>query len=394
LNANNTAQHVVIGDSDFEIFATVKNTGTVDIPAGDVIEVRASMFDYTNANTPFSRDTVFISSGIAAQGTSNVSLNLNLPTNKPGNYRVSVEAVLTGDQVLGNNFITGEVLVVDTAGGQIEIGYDRFQRGFRQFAGAFPPFQFPGVDGINTNLRVGQFLESPIYPIEIKQLEFDLFSFNAARKLGFTATMFADDGPNGGPGTQLFTGTVNGADIFMFQGQVTSVPINLPTPILLEEGGVYIRFELEENTDGELYNGLVIDEDGPASFRTYEITGGAWAPYRNAPNSDFAIRLNADIIRQPDSRSNPLANNLALGQNYPNPVVSKTHIPYQLAVGADVVIEIRNMAGQLVERRDLGYQAPGDHLYSLSTANMASGTYTYSLNAGGVIKSQRMVVAH
>ena len=92
----------------------------------------------------------------------------------------------------------------------------------------------------------------------------------------------------------------------------------------------------------------------------------------------------------------------ALLRNYPNPFNPETWIPYQLAASAKVVLTIYDMNGQLVRRLALGHQAAGMY-QSRSRAVywdgrnqfgefVASGLYFYTLTAGDLTATRRMVI--
>ena len=92
-----------------------------------------------------------------------------------------------------------------------------------------------------------------------------------------------------------------------------------------------------------------------------------------------------------------LPNGFALGANYPNPFNPATVIPYELAAGAHVRLEVFNLLGQRVATLVNGYQAAGSHTATWTATNAAgqavsAGVYLYRLTAGSAAATGRMVL--
>ncbi len=92
----------------------------------------------------------------------------------------------------------------------------------------------------------------------------------------------------------------------------------------------------------------------------------------------------------------------ALLPNYPNPFNPETWIPYDLARDADVHIHIYNLKGETVRQLSLGFQTVGTYRTSSRAAYwdgcnsvgepVASGVYFYTLRAGKVKATRKMVI--
>jgi len=92
----------------------------------------------------------------------------------------------------------------------------------------------------------------------------------------------------------------------------------------------------------------------------------------------------------------------SLEQNYPNPFNPETWIPYKLTDGANVKIQIYNVAGKLVRILDLGYKDAGSYLERKKAAywngrnelgeQVASGVYFYIMKAGKFTATKKMVI--
>ena len=88
--------------------------------------------------------------------------------------------------------------------------------------------------------------------------------------------------------------------------------------------------------------------------------------------------------------------------NYPNPFNPETWIPYDLAKASDVRITIYNLKGESVKRLKVGFQAAGTYRTQSRAAYwdgcnsigepVASGVYFYTLQAGHVRVSRKMVI--
>ena len=92
----------------------------------------------------------------------------------------------------------------------------------------------------------------------------------------------------------------------------------------------------------------------------------------------------------------------ALLPNYPNPFNPETWIPYDLAQGTDVDIDIYNLKGEIIRKLNLGYQDAGTYRTKEKAAywdgrnsdgeQVASGQYFYSLNTVNVKAIRQLVV--
>lgn len=109
-------------------------------------------------------------------------------------------------------------------------------------------------------------------------------------------------------------------------------------------------------------------------------------------NYNKMIRLNIDnhenII---DGISYP-DNIFTLDQNYPNPFNRETKIGYSLAVEEDVTIEIQDAAGRLVRTLFEGRKPAGNHHAIVEKADLESGLYFYTIKAGNISQTKRMII--
>ena len=88
--------------------------------------------------------------------------------------------------------------------------------------------------------------------------------------------------------------------------------------------------------------------------------------------------------------------------NYPNPFNPETWIPYDLAEDTDVHIYIYNLKGESIRQLSLGFQTAGTYRTQAHAAYwdgqnsvgeyVASGIYFYTLHAGHVKATRKMVI--
>lgn len=81
-----------------------------------------------------------------------------------------------------------------------------------------------------------------------------------------------------------------------------------------------------------------------------------------------------------------------LGQNYPNPVLGKTVLSFEVPETDFVTLKVFNAVG--AEVLNLGRQKylPGRHTIELNTGNWMNGIYFYSMESGSFSASRKMIV--
>ncbi len=88
-----------------------------------------------------------------------------------------------------------------------------------------------------------------------------------------------------------------------------------------------------------------------------------------------------------------LPSEYSLSQNYPNPFNPSTTIGYSLPAPSSVILSIYNINGQLVEQLvDSRIELAGYHSVVWNADNFASGIYIVKLSAGGLTKTQKLVL--
>ena len=90
-------------------------------------------------------------------------------------------------------------------------------------------------------------------------------------------------------------------------------------------------------------------------------------------------------------------------QNYPNPFNPETWIPYNLSEAANVSVIIYDSSGRMVRNLDLGFRDAGTYTDKYKAAywdgkndegeGVASGIYFYTMKAGSLTSTRKMIVA-
>jgi len=81
-----------------------------------------------------------------------------------------------------------------------------------------------------------------------------------------------------------------------------------------------------------------------------------------------------------------------LEQNYPNPFNPATTIRYELAVDAHVVLTISTPLGQNMVTLVDALQSAGTHQVRFEARKLATGLYFYTLRAGNVVATRKLLL--
>jgi PKD repeat protein len=122
------------------------------------------------------------------------------------------------------------------------------------------------------------YFEPPVYPYTVSTLQYYISS-NVSD--AFIAQIYDDNGPNGGPGTLLFSTTVASASVISSAWNTVTVTV----PVTLSSGGFYVAW-----LQGGTTIFLGTESAGPRSHHNYEILDNAWAGYREDNIEDLCIR--------------------------------------------------------------------------------------------------------
>ncbi|MBR9921157.1 MAG: T9SS type A sorting domain-containing protein [Bacteroidetes bacterium] len=84
-----------------------------------------------------------------------------------------------------------------------------------------------------------------------------------------------------------------------------------------------------------------------------------------------------------------------LHQNFPNPAVNQTNIPFQLKESGEVSIRILDMQGKMLGVHNIGQKMAGQHKATISLNGIPAGNYIYQLFLNGQpVASKKMIVVY
>ncbi len=99
---------------------------------------------------------------------------------------------------------------------------------------------------------------------------------------------------------------------------------------------------------------------------------------------DVTTGINDSSPRVPES--------IHLGQNYPNPFNPETTITFDLPKSAFVSLKVYDLLGREVKTLVAEQRVAGAHLVSFSADGLASGLYTYRIEAGDLAVAKKMLL--
>ena len=82
----------------------------------------------------------------------------------------------------------------------------------------------------------------------------------------------------------------------------------------------------------------------------------------------------------------------SLKQNYPNPFNPVTQISYELAVEANVTMDLFDLRGKKIKTLVNTIQGVGNHSYIFDASEFASGVYLYSMTSNGITQTRKLVL--
>lgn len=81
-----------------------------------------------------------------------------------------------------------------------------------------------------------------------------------------------------------------------------------------------------------------------------------------------------------------------LAQNYPNPFNSITHIEYVVPKKENVLLQVYDLRGRLVETLVDRTQNPGTYKVDFNASSYSSGIYIYTIRVGDKTQTRKMVL--
>ncbi|MEN8192742.1 MAG: T9SS type A sorting domain-containing protein [Bacteroidota bacterium] len=138
---------------------------------------------------------------------------------------------------------------------------------------------------------------------------------------------------------------------------------------------------------------LVYTPDYADRFYTYSGHQGFGYQIRTAEEDQCEFLYKAvplDVVSAVEDVTIP--GKFELAQNYPNPFNPSTTISYALPARSDVNIKVYNNLGQLVTTLFNGVNEAGTHEVVWNAADLSSGVYFYTINAGDFVATKKMIL--
>ncbi len=135
---------------------------------------------------------------------------------------------------------------------------------------------------------------------------------------------------------------------------------------------------------GELPRGIAFAPDGMTAYAVvFDATSGA----------PSVQQFEFDPVTAIEKEPGDLPKSFALEQNYPNPFNPSTEIQFALHEAGHVTLKVYDVLGREVAVLVDEHLANGNYRFTFDASDLTSGTYVYTLSAGGERKSASMVLA-
>ncbi|MFC5270539.1 T9SS type A sorting domain-containing protein [Adhaeribacter terreus] len=295
--------------------------------------------------------------------------------NIDGTYSIQHNVTLTGDVNSSNNLNVTELVVVDTVGRQeVALSYNN----------ASP-------EGL-TSFGAAVFYPMPFFPTEVRSIDFDVLGDQGATVAdnGFIVRIYGESA-TGGLGALLFDTTLAAADVLLNTNNLIEIPQK--QYYMITSGGVYVMVipDVPAGVDQNAF--LLVDEEPPFSFRTFEVQNGTLTQYRTADTEDFMINISIGTkILSPMGVSKDRNSVVGLSNIYPNPASNSATLTFDLKQPVAVELTVTNIIGAKVKTLNLGKQTAGSHEAKLNISDLNAGVYICTLKAGETVVTKRLVV--
>lgn len=129
-------------------------------------------------------------------------------------------------------------------------------------------------------------------------------------------------------------------------------------------------------------------EDCGDSTSTYERWSDQnWYSFNDTNGWDLVTDILLDAVISFDETAASIDDYIRQGglkihPPYPNPAQELITLPYSLDRSAEVSLTLYDSQGRRLQQRQIGTMAPGEHEFSLHTAELPAGYYVYQLDAG------------
>lgn len=306
-----------------------------------------------------------------------------LELDNPGNYTYRVSVSNNSDLNNYNNNTDFEIVVVDSANGEVMLSYVPQDSTMTTFV---------SWNGGGSTSGAAIKIVPPYYPATIVGAEFYVMSnlggFNPIPN-GFTANVVTEN-VQGQPAVIQTSQSVSNSVLYPSQWN----RVNFTNPYTVTSGNVYVSWIMGGDSIA-----IGTHPYGPISNRSYEILDGDWAEYRQGANEDLGIRvIISSAGAHPDTTvlgvdNLVFENDVVLYQNYPNPTQTATTVEFYLPQNTAADFSLYNTAGELVNTISFSLLNKGKHHVDINTAKLATGIYYYTLAVKGKVYSKKMLIS-
>lgn len=168
-----------------------------------------------------------------------------------------------------------------------------------------------------------------------------------------------------------------------------SIALPLSTPMALAAGETYLACVGHYGGGAE---SLIVATSGASEFGTTLLFD-----YAAAPGSEWGWLGSAPMVRlwmngSPVVGVEEETSTINLSQNMPNPTNGFTTISYDLQSGAEASFQIVDITGKVVYAENYGNVSAGAHNIVLDVTEFAQGVYYYTLTAGDMSATKKMII--
>jgi PKD repeat protein len=254
------------------IFSTIAFPVTTDIRNGGNTGITSPITLSTNINDAVTFTNVYTASGtiptLAAGDDSIYTYPTPWTPTVVGPYAMQTITTCSQDINAGNDALTTELDVVNPCNPTMVLSY---------VTGNAPSTSINWNGGANDD-GVAVYYNPPVYPYTISAVQYYITS-NVSN--GYTAQIVDDDGPNGSPGTILFTTNVPSSSVVSAAWNT----VNVTPTVTLPSGGFYVVWY-----QGGTNIFIGSETTSPQSHLNYEILDGSYATFRYDDSRDICIR--------------------------------------------------------------------------------------------------------
>lgn len=363
-NADNAGQFYFINDP-IDMQTNIGNVGNTDIT--NSIDIAGNL-QSLSFSTVWS-DNASIATGVTAGNDSTIVFANQATITSVGQYYYNISTTNSQDINFSNNNNTVEISAIENVGGRYNLTYATLNN---------PDGSISWAGGGNDDGVAVKYVP-PSYPYTIDSIRIWIFGDDQDPStpvpVGFKLALYDAIGS----ATPLLVDSLTPAMIV--EDGWNSVALS--TPVTISSGDVYVAW-LQGGT------GVAIGTEafGPISRRTYEILGGAWAPYRQNTVEDMLVEL---VGSSPVSIEDPNSLDKALTA-YPNPVRGLLNVDYEVSALSDVNFSLLNPVGQMVWRKTHSQIPTGKYNFNIETNNFSSGVYFLNMEMNGERVVKKIVV--